>query len=96
MPQLDIYLLYCQYFAGVLFLIGFIYFTKLILPYISIFVKLEEYYTFYYLELVNNLSFFHQELALGRSFFFRNIRGFNSMVNDINDELFVMEAIFVV
>jgi len=40
MPQLDILLFSSQYVTGLLFCLGFFYFSKTVLPYISFFVKL--------------------------------------------------------
>lgn len=42
MPQLDILLFFSQSFSGVIFVSGFLYFSKVLLPYISFFVKFEE------------------------------------------------------
>ena len=55
MPQLDILLFSSQFFTGILFFWGFILFSRTILPFISFFVKLDEYLLYDSLETVEDL-----------------------------------------
>jgi hypothetical protein len=55
MPQLDILLFFSQSFSGVVFVSGFLYFSKVIFPYLSFFVKFEEIKVLSFFEEINLL-----------------------------------------
>jgi hypothetical protein len=55
MPQLDILLFSSQSFSGMIFISGFLYFSKILFPYISFFVKFDGTKIVYFFEGVNTL-----------------------------------------
>ena len=55
MPQLDPLLFSSQCFTGIIFVLGFMYFSKILLPYISFFLKIEEFSTLNSLDISDEL-----------------------------------------
>lgn len=55
MPQLDLLLFSSQCFTGIIFVLGFMYFSKVLFPYISFFLKIEELDTLNSLDVSDEL-----------------------------------------
>jgi len=55
MPQLDLLLFSSQCFTGIIFVLGFMYFSKVLFPYISFFLKIEELDTLNSLDISDEL-----------------------------------------
>jgi len=66
MPQLDILLFFSQSFSGLVFVSGFLYFTKVLFPYISFFVKFENSKVISFFEEINRLLLEQQSLNSSR------------------------------
>lgn len=74
MPQLDFFLFSSQCFTGLLFVLGYLYFLKVLFPYISFFVKIEELDILNILRISDELLMDQVALAIvGTSFIIRII-----------------------
>jgi len=88
MPQLDILLFSSQYVTGLLFCLGFFYFSKTVLPYISFFVKLEEYNILNSLEISDEILDDKQHLLVLRSTNRKVVQSIASRINFFKKKTF--------
>jgi hypothetical protein len=79
MPQLDLLLFSSQCFTGIVFVLGFMYFSKILLPYISFFLKIEEFDTLNTLDISDELLDDQEVLfdfMISNNLFLRTFSGF--------------------
>jgi len=88
MPQLDLLLFSSQCFTGLIFVLGFMYFSKVLLPYISFFLKIEELDTLNSLDIADELLedyIILLEFAVSNSLF---LKTFGDFVNLLEKKTF--------